>query len=94
MATQTKKRVSVGVRELHNRTSALMQMVEDGAEIEITKHGKVLGVLRPSVPDAFYERLKSEGRIREARVRDDWVPEPIALPPGVTISDLIDEQRR
>ncbi len=70
-----------------------MQAVADGAELEVTKHGKTIGILKPWEPDRLYERLKAEGRIREARVRDDWVPTPIELEPGVTVSDLIKDQR-
>jgi prevent-host-death family protein len=82
--------ISVGVTELHNRTSALMQAVSDGAELEITKRGKLVARMKP---DTLYDRLKREGHIREPRVRDGWLPKPIRPAPGVTVSDLLKDQQ-
>lgn len=96
MTTQSRKRISVGVRELHNRTSELMQAVADGAELEVTRHGMPVGVMQPVGYDALYERLKREGRIIEGKSPHERakLPDPIKLAPGVTVSDLIKEQRR
>lgn len=93
MATQT--RITVGVRELHNRTSELLKEVEEGAELEITRHGKPVARLSFIDPDSPYERLRREGMIREPAVRDEKpLPPPIKLKSGATVSDLIKEQRR
>lgn len=93
MATQTK--ITVGVRELHNRTSELLKAVEDGAELEITRHGKPVARLNLIDPDSPYERLRREGMIWEPTDRnDDPLPPPIELKSGATVSDLIKEQRR
>ena len=94
MATQSRLKLSVGFRDLHNRTSELMQAVAEGAELEVTKHGKTIGVMRPSGPDPLYERLVREGLITPAEIDDDYVPTPAPLPPGVTVSDLVKDQRR
>lgn len=90
MGARTGEIISVGIAELHNRTSELMRAVADGAELEITKRGRLTARMRP---DTMYDRLKREGRIREAKVRDRWLPEPIKLAPGVTVSDLLKDQR-
>lgn len=91
----SQQKLSVGIRELHNRTSELLNAVEAGAEITITRHGKAVAVIEPIDPDSPYERLKRMGMIREAKVRDDKpLPPPIKLKSGATVSDLIKDQRR
>jgi prevent-host-death family protein len=85
--------ISVGVRELHNRTSELMKAVADGAELEVTNHGKVVGRMTPVRPDELYERLRLEGRIREPKTVRSKLPPPIKLAPGVTVSDLVKDQQ-
>lgn len=92
MATQPK--LTVGIRELHNRTSELLKAVEEGMELEITKHGKAFARLRAIDHDSPYERLKRAGMIREAPVKSKKpLPPPIKLAPGVTVSDLIKDQQ-
>ncbi|MBJ7458492.1 MAG: type II toxin-antitoxin system prevent-host-death family antitoxin [Thermoleophilaceae bacterium] len=86
--------ISVGVRELHNRTSQLMKAVAEGAELEVTNHGKVVGRMVPVAPDDLYQRLKRDGMIREPKAARTPLPPPIKLAPGVTVSDLIKDQRR
>lgn len=70
-----------------------MKAVAEGAELEVTNHGKVVGRMKSVQTDSPYERLKREGMIREAEIHDDWVPEPIKLAPGVTVSDLVKDQQ-
>ncbi|MBJ7355599.1 MAG: type II toxin-antitoxin system prevent-host-death family antitoxin [Thermoleophilaceae bacterium] len=94
MATHAQRTISVGVRELHNRTSELMKAVAAGAELEVTNRGKVVGRMTPSSPDLLYERLKREGRIREPKAARSELPPPVKLAPGVTVSDLVKDQRR
>jgi len=96
MARQSGKRISVGVRELHNRTSELMKAVADGAELEVTNHGKLIGRMRGVEAESTFERMKREGLIREGKPRSERepLPPPIKLAPGVTVSDLIKDQRR
>lgn len=97
MATQSqKKRLSVGVRELHNRTSELMQAVADGAELEVTNHGRLIGRMKGVEDDGLYERMKREGLITEPTPPSQRtpLPPPIKLKDGVTVSDLVKEQRR
>lgn len=93
MATHTHFTISVGVRELHNRTSELMKAVAEGADLEVTNHGKVVGRMKSVQVDSPYERLKREGMIREAEIRDDWLPEPVTPTPGPPISDLVKDQQ-
>ena len=94
MTTQTPGRITVGVRELHNRTSELMRAVSEGAELEVTNHGKAVARVTAVDEDSPYERLMRAGMIREPKRRDDWNPKPRKLKSGATVSDLIKEQRR
>lgn len=93
MATQSKK-LSVGIRELHSRTSELIKAVESGAELEVTNHGRPVARVRPIDPDSPLERLRREGKIREPEVYDRWLPDPVKLAPGPMVSDLIKDERR
>lgn len=70
-----------------------MKAVAQGAELEVTNHGKVIGRMEPVRPDALYERLKREGRIREPKSVRSKLPPPIKLAPGVTVSDLVKDQQ-
>src|SRR4051794_12193120 len=46
----------VGVRELSNRASALLDQVqEDEQPVVVTKHGRPVAVLSPIDSDAFYD---------------------------------------
>lgn len=93
MTTQSK--ITVGVRELHNRTSELLKAVESGAEVEVTRHGKPFARLKAIDSTSPYERLKQLGMIREPKVSDDdSLPALITPESGMTVSDLIQEQRR
>lgn len=83
---------AAGVRELHNRTSELVRQVAAGASIDITLHGEPVARLVPVKARTSYERLRSRGLIREGKKRG-FVPAPIELPEGVTVSDLLNEQR-
>lgn len=94
MATHVHRLISVGVRELHNRTSELMRAVEQGAELEITRHGRVIGQLRAPADDSLYERLVADGMITPAaKPESNWTPDPVELDHAATVSDLVAEQR-
>ena len=90
MGTRDGEVISVGIAELHNRTSELMRAVADGAELEITNRGKPVARMKP---DTLYDRLKRDGHIREPKTKDRRLPAPIRLAKGVTVSDLIKDQQ-
>jgi prevent-host-death family protein len=76
---------SVGAYEAKTHLSALLAAVEQGEEVEITKHGRVVARLVPPTP----------ARRTRAEVIDDMLRMRAGLEPvGIPIRELIDEGRR
>lgn len=73
---------TVGVRELRQRASELLRMVEAGESVEITDRGRPVAVLSP-IPDAGgIERLRTTGDLTSASGGFDDLPEPLAIHTG------------
>lgn len=70
---------SVGVRELRQRASELLRLVENGESIEITDRGRPVAVLAP-LPDDPLERLRASGDLQPAEGDIADLPDP--LPPA------------
>lgn len=86
---------TVGVRELRQQASRLLDRVEAGESIEITNHGRPVARLVPI--DLAYPRpfatLVGEGLIRPGAGRAWEVTGVPAAPGAPTGAELIDEQR-
>jgi prevent-host-death family protein len=74
--------VSVGVRELRQRASELLRLVEAGATIEITDRGRPVAVLAPLRVSSEFERLRATGDVIAATASLDDLPPPLPLEPG------------
>lgn len=86
---------SVGLRELHNRTSELIRRVtETGEEISVTRRGRPVVRIVPVDENDPVDRLRRAGMLREAEPSDRKLPPPIKLDNDATVSDLVREQRR
>lgn len=95
MTLLSKSPKSVGVRELHNRTSELMQQViTENLPLEITFRGKPVARITRIDEDSPIERLRREGLISGPERSSGRTPKPIKLPGGAIVSDLVSEQRR
>lgn len=68
---------SVGVRELRQRASELLRMVERGDTIEITDRGRPVALLGPVPSGNPLERLRRAGDIVPASADFDDLPEPL-----------------
>ena len=79
--------LTVGVFEAKNRLTALLDEVEDGREVLITRRGKPVARLVPA--DAGFNRAKA--RAAAAGLRE--ASKGLSLD-GLTIRELIDEGRR
>lgn len=78
-----------GILEARNSFSALIERVEKGEEITITRHGKAVAKLVPVPPPHDVEKARAAvAAIRELRksVKPD--------PDGLTIRDYIEMGRR
>jgi prevent-host-death family protein len=84
---------SVGVRELRQRASELLRLVEQGETIEVTDRGRPVALLTPVPELTGLERLRALGEVEPATT--DELPEPIELPPGSKLpSEVLAELRR
>jgi len=73
---------SVGVRELRQRASELLRMVERGEVIEITDRGRPVAQLTPLPGGSPLEQLWAAGEIDPASADLDDLPEPLSMPAG------------
>ena len=78
---------SVGVFEAKNRLSALLDVVEDGGEVVITRRGKPVARLTAYEPG--FDREKARRAIEGLRE----AAKGLSLG-GLTLRELIDEGRR
>lgn len=71
---------SVGVRELRQRASDLLRLVERGETVEITDRGRPVALLTP-IPEASpLERMRAAGDVESATADLGDLPEPLVLP--------------
>jgi prevent-host-death family protein len=86
---------SVGVRELRQRASELLRLVEQGETIEVTDRGRPVALLSPLPEGRPLERLRALGEIDPATGDLDDLPEPLVAAPGVELpSDALRRLRR
>ena len=88
------------VREVKNRLSAYLRMVEQGERVAITHHGRIVAELVPPahVPDkeanSGLRRRALTGSVRlGAANRPDVYPRPAGRLPSRVVQDLLDESR-
>ncbi len=89
---------TVGVRELRQRASELLRLVEKGETIEITDRGRPVALLGPLPEASPLERLRAAGEVQPATVDLDDLPAPVVLPPhaeppSVTLARLRRDER-
>jgi prevent-host-death family protein len=68
---------SVGVRELRQRASELLRLVEGGETIEITDRGRPVALLAPLPEGSALERLRAAGESEPADGDLDDLPPPL-----------------
>jgi prevent-host-death family protein len=73
---------SVGVRELRQRASELLRLVEQGETVEITDRGRLVALLTPMPHGTPLERMRAAGDVETATDDLDDLPEPLVLPTG------------
>lgn len=87
---------SVGVRELKNRLSHYLEMVEQGTWVQVTRRGKVVALLVPAkqpVPlDALMDLLEA-GLASWRGGKPQGAPRPVEGR-GRPLSDIVAEDRR
>jgi prevent-host-death family protein len=79
----------VGVRELRQRASELLRLVEQGETIEVTDRGRPVALLTPMPEGSSYERMLASGEIDPASRDIDDLPPPIVLPAGAELPSQV-----
>lgn len=74
---------TAGVRELRQRASELLRLVERGETIEITDRGRPIAMLSPLPPGTPLERMRAAGEIEHATEDPRDLPEPLVLESGI-----------
>lgn len=86
---------SVGVRELRQRASELLRLVEQGETVEITDRGRPVALLTPLPGGTPLEQMRAAGEIDQATADMDTLPEPLKLESSVdSPSDVLMRLRR
>ena len=67
----------VGIRELRQRASDLLRLVESGETIEITDRGRPVALLTPLPGGGPLERLRASGDVEPATVELDDLADPL-----------------
>ena len=88
---------SVGVRELRQRASELLRLVERGETIEITDRGRPVALLGPLPGGSPLDQLRASGEIEPATNNLDDLPPPLqsrgAEPPSAVLARLRHDER-
>jgi prevent-host-death family protein len=86
----------VGIRELRDNLKDVLEKVELGATIEVTKNGRTIAMIVPKPSGDGVERLIAEGKLLPPRSGSSSVrlPRRVLPPPGSpTSGEVIDELR-
>lgn len=89
----------MGSRELKTRLGTYLARVRKGETIIVTDRGEPIAELRPvEVPadatEAAWRQMEAEGLVTRPTRKGPVTPfEPIQLPPGVSLSDIIRQER-
>ena len=81
--------VSVGVRELRQRASSLLRLVENGETVEVTDRGRPVALLMPIPEGSPLERMRAAGDVEPATADLDDLPEPLVLPPETELPSRV-----
>lgn len=86
--------VTMGIRELRERVSAVVRMVETGETVIVTNHGRpVLRMVALSPAQGGLDRLLEEGRASSAVGELLQIPAAHLRPGTTPLSRLLAEQR-
>ena len=75
--------ISAGVRELRQRASELLRLVERGETVEITDRGRPVALLAPLPVGTVLDQMRAAGEIDAATEDPIDLPEPLRLDPSI-----------
>lgn len=91
MTTPTTAPATVGLRELNQRTSAVLTLVKDGASVVVTDRGQPIARIVPFTASP-YEQLLAEGEYLHPQTDRLHAPPP-AAPGAHSTGEVLDELR-
>ena len=87
----------MGIRELRQRASELIRLVERGETVEITDRGRPVAMLSPLPGGSPLERLRAAGEVEPAQGTLAELPPPLAPTvdelPSATLARLRHDER-
>jgi len=85
---------TVGIRELKDKASTIIDRVEDGEAITVTKHGRPVARIVSATAPRHLAALIADGSVRPSE-SPRYLPRPIKLRgSGRTAADYVSEGRR
>ena len=85
---------SVGIRELRQRASELLRLVERGEIVEITDRGRPVAQHTPVPRGSPLKTMRAAGEIEPASEDLDDLPDPLVLPEGLDAPSVVLERLR
>lgn len=88
------EKATVGIRELKDKASAIIDRVEDGEAITVTKHGRPVARIVSATTPPHLAALVADGTVRPSE-GPRYLPKPTKLRgSGKSAADYISEGRR
>jgi len=88
------EKATVGVRELKDKASSIIDRVEEGEMITVTKHGRPVARIVSTAPPAHLAALVVDGVVRPSE-GSRQLPKPAKLKgAGKSAADYVSEGRR
>lgn len=83
----------VGIRELRDNLKDVLDRVELGATVEVTKNGRTIAMIVPRPSEDPTERLVAEGRLLPPRSGSGTVRLPRRVQASPSSSEVLDDLR-
>jgi prevent-host-death family protein len=88
------EKATVGIRELKDKASAIIDRVEDGEAITVTKHGRPVARIVSATAPPHLAALVANGTVRPSE-GSRYLPKPAKLRgSGKSAADYVSEGRR
>jgi prevent-host-death family protein len=89
------EKTSVGIRELKDKASSIIDRVEEGEAITVTKHGRAVAKIVSTTTPAHLSAMIADGTVRPA-VGPRYLPAKLAKLRGTgkSAADYVSEGRR
>lgn len=88
------EKATVGIRELKDKVSTIIDRVEDGEAITVTKHGRPVARIISTATPPHLAALVADGTVRPSEGAR-YLPKPAKLQsPGKSAADYVSEGRR